>query len=66
MKVEIEPGFSPSKIVCVGRNYAEHAAEMGNEIPKEPLLFLKAPSALVFDGDSIVLPPQSLEDSPPR
>jgi len=59
MKVEIEPGFSPSKIVCVGRNYAEHAAEMGNEIPKEPLLFLKAPSALVFDGDSIVLPPQS-------
>ena len=59
MKIEIEPGFSPSKIVCVGRNYAEHAAEMGNKVPKEPLLFLKAPSALVFDGDSIVLPPQS-------
>jgi len=59
MKIEIGPGFSPSKIVCVGRNYAEHAAELGNEIPKEPLLFLKAPSALVFDGDSIVLPLQS-------
>lgn len=50
---------SPSKIVCVGRNYAEHAAELGNEVPKTPLLFLKAPSALITDGDSIIIPEQS-------
>src|SRR3982751_6360512 len=56
MKINILPGFSPSKIVCVGRNYVEHAAELGNEVPKEPLLFLKAPSAVVFDGDAILLP----------
>jgi len=47
----------PSKIVCVGRNYAAHAAELGNEVPREPLLFLKPPSALVGPGDPIVLPP---------
>lgn len=49
----------PSKIVCVGRNYAEHAAELGNEVPKEPLLFLKAPSALICHNEPIVIPPQS-------
>lgn len=49
----------PSKIVCVGRNYAEHAAELGNEVPKEPLLFLKAPSALIVDGQTILRPPIS-------
>lgn len=59
MKTELESDFSPSKIVCVGRNYAEHAKELGNEVPTEPLLFLKAPSALIRDGESIVLPPQS-------
>ncbi len=48
--------LSPSKIVCVGRNYAAHAAELGNEVPAEPLIFLKAPSALIRDGDAIVLP----------
>src|SRR5690349_17906595 len=46
----------PSKIVCVGRNYREHAAEMGNKMPDEPLLFLKAPSALIASGDNIELP----------
>ncbi len=46
---------SPSKIVCIGRNYADHAAELGNELPKEPLLFLKAPSSLVGPGDPIIL-----------
>lgn len=56
MKIEIKPDFSPSKIVCVGRNYADHAAELGNEVPKEPLLFLKAPSAIIFDNDEIVKP----------
>lgn len=49
----------PSKIVCVGRNYADHAAELGNQVPKEPLLFLKAPSAIIADGESIRLPSQS-------
>ncbi len=73
MKIEITADFAPSKVVCVGRNYADHAAELGNEIPKEPLLFLKAPSSLLpprpsatppkqggeFDWPAIVLPPQS-------
>ena len=50
---------TPSKIVCVGRNYREHAAELGNKMPDEPLLFLKAPSAIVGSGDQIELPPAS-------
>ncbi|HEX4037112.1 MAG TPA: fumarylacetoacetate hydrolase family protein [Acidobacteriaceae bacterium] len=49
----------PSKIVCIGRNYREHAAELGNEVPKEPLLFLKAPSAVIAPGEAIRIPPQS-------
>ena len=49
--------LSPSKIVCVGRNYARHAAELGNEVPSEPLIFLKPPSALIRGGEGIVLPP---------
>jgi len=49
----------PSKIVCVGRNYLEHARELGNELPSEPLLFLKPPSSLIASGEAIVLPPQS-------
>ncbi|MEP6788018.1 MAG: fumarylacetoacetate hydrolase family protein [Acidobacteriota bacterium] len=61
MKIEIDKNFLPSKIVCVGRNYAEHAAELGNEVPKEPLLFLKAPSALIFDGAPIIIPSQSVQ-----
>ena len=54
MKI-LEP-IRPSKIVCVGRNYREHAAELGNKMPDEPLLFLKAPSAIIDSGDEIVLP----------
>jgi len=54
MKI-LEP-IRPSKIVCVGRNYREHAAELGNKMPEEPLLFLKAPSAIIDSGDEIVLP----------
>jgi 2-keto-4-pentenoate hydratase/2-oxohepta-3-ene-1,7-dioic acid hydratase in catechol pathway len=50
------PPCSPSKIVCVGRNYAEHAKELGNEVPQEPLLFLKPPSSLIASGDAIVYP----------
>ncbi|MSR19424.1 MAG: FAA hydrolase family protein [Gemmatimonadetes bacterium] len=46
----------PSKIVCIGLNYAKHAAEFGNPIPKEPLIFLKPPSSLVGPGEAIVIP----------
>jgi 2-keto-4-pentenoate hydratase/2-oxohepta-3-ene-1,7-dioic acid hydratase in catechol pathway len=46
----------PSKIVCVGRNYREHAAELGNEVPTEPLIFLKPPSALLEPGEKIRRP----------
>jgi 2-keto-4-pentenoate hydratase/2-oxohepta-3-ene-1,7-dioic acid hydratase in catechol pathway len=53
--VPVEPG----KIVCVGRNYASHARELGNEVPKEPLLFLKPGSSLLAHGGAIVLPAQS-------
>src|SRR5215213_3210811 len=49
----------PSKVVCVGRNYADHAAELGNEVPAEPLLFLKPSTAVIGPGDAIRLPPQS-------
>ncbi len=49
----------PSKIVCVGRNYVEHARELGNEMPAQPLIFLKPPSSIISDGEPIVLPPQS-------
>ncbi len=48
-----------SKIVCVGRNYAEHAAELGNEVPKEPLIFLKAPSSIIADKEAIIIPEHS-------
>ena len=48
--------MQPSKIVCIGRNYAEHAKELGNEVPKEPLIFLKPPSALLPPGGTIILP----------
>jgi 2-keto-4-pentenoate hydratase/2-oxohepta-3-ene-1,7-dioic acid hydratase in catechol pathway len=46
----------PSKIVCVGRNYRDHATELGNEVPREPLLFLKPPSALLAPGGTVVMP----------
>jgi 2-keto-4-pentenoate hydratase/2-oxohepta-3-ene-1,7-dioic acid hydratase in catechol pathway len=58
-EIQVLTPANPSKIVCVGRNYAEHAAELGNEVPKEPLLFLKAPSAIIGAGESIVIPSQS-------
>ena len=48
-----------TKIVCVGRNYLEHAKELGNEMPKEPLIFLKPPSSVVGDGQPIRLPAMS-------
>jgi 2-keto-4-pentenoate hydratase/2-oxohepta-3-ene-1,7-dioic acid hydratase in catechol pathway len=50
------PSLSPSKIVCVGRNYVKHAAELGHDVPTEPLIFLKPPSALLDAGQPVVLP----------
>jgi 2-keto-4-pentenoate hydratase/2-oxohepta-3-ene-1,7-dioic acid hydratase in catechol pathway len=58
-KVRLLPPCAPTKIVCVGRNYAEHARELGNEVPAEPLIFLKPPSSLIASGDAIVYPPES-------
>lgn len=49
----------PGKIVGVGRNYRSHAAEMGTAVPANPLLFLKPPTSVVADGDTIILPPES-------
>jgi len=54
--MKLQEPIRPSKIVCVGRNYKEHAAELGNRMPDEPLLFLKAPSAIISSGAEIVLP----------
>jgi 2-keto-4-pentenoate hydratase/2-oxohepta-3-ene-1,7-dioic acid hydratase in catechol pathway len=50
------PSRRPSKIVCIGRNYRAHAAELGNEVPAEPLFFLKPPSALLAASQPIVVP----------
>jgi 2-keto-4-pentenoate hydratase/2-oxohepta-3-ene-1,7-dioic acid hydratase in catechol pathway len=49
----------PTKIVCVGRNYAAHAKELGNEVPERPLLFFKPPSAIIAPGEAIELPEES-------
>ncbi|MBS1800119.1 MAG: fumarylacetoacetate hydrolase family protein [Acidobacteria bacterium] len=54
--LKLLPPVTPSKIVCVGRNYKEHAAELGNEVPKEPLLFLKPPSSLLAPGGTVKMP----------
>ena len=51
----------PTKILCVGRNYVEHAKELGNEVPKIPLIFMKPPSSVISDGETIILPPQSAQ-----
>ncbi|HEV3233138.1 MAG TPA: fumarylacetoacetate hydrolase family protein [Candidatus Dormibacteraeota bacterium] len=53
------PDLRPSKIVAVGRNYVAHARELGHEIPTEPLIFLKPPTTVVGDGDSVVYPAAS-------
>lgn len=58
-EVRLVAPAEPTKIVCVGRNYLAHAQELGNEMPTEPLLFLKPPSALIGPGESIVLPEDS-------
>jgi 2-keto-4-pentenoate hydratase/2-oxohepta-3-ene-1,7-dioic acid hydratase in catechol pathway len=58
-EVKLLAPVSPSKVVCVGRNYREHAAELGNKMPEEPLLFLKPSSSLIATGEPIELPAQS-------
>jgi 2-keto-4-pentenoate hydratase/2-oxohepta-3-ene-1,7-dioic acid hydratase in catechol pathway len=55
-EVDVLPPCEPTKIVCIGRNYAEHADEMDNEVPDRPLLFLKPPNALAGHGDTVPLP----------
>ena len=52
---------TPGKILCIGRNYAAHAAEMGSDVPTTPMVFLKPTTALVASGGEIVLPPQSAD-----
>lgn len=61
MKIDFVTTTPPSKIVCVGRNYAEHAKELGNDVPTEPLLFLKASSSIIGNNEAIVLPSQSAQ-----
>jgi 2-keto-4-pentenoate hydratase/2-oxohepta-3-ene-1,7-dioic acid hydratase in catechol pathway len=58
-EVRLLPCCTPSKIVCIGRNYLEHAKELNNPVPSEPLIFLKPPSALIGSGDEILYPPES-------
>ena len=55
-KVRLLPPAWPTKIVCVGRNYADHAKELGNEPPEIPIIFLKPHSSLLAHGDSIIYP----------
>jgi 2-keto-4-pentenoate hydratase/2-oxohepta-3-ene-1,7-dioic acid hydratase in catechol pathway len=57
--VEVLPPVSPSKIICVGRNYAAHAAEHDAEVPELPLIFLKPPTTIIGPGATVYLPPQS-------
>lgn len=54
--VDVLPPCEPTKLVCIGRNYAKHADEMGNEVPDRPLLFLKPPNTLAGHGDAITAP----------
>jgi 2-keto-4-pentenoate hydratase/2-oxohepta-3-ene-1,7-dioic acid hydratase in catechol pathway len=54
--LQLLPPVTPSKILCIGRNYRDHATELGNEVPKEPLLFLKPPSSLLASGGTIRMP----------
>lgn len=49
-------GIRPSKIICIGTNYADHAKELGMKVPEEPLIFMKPPSSIIYDGEEIVYP----------
>ncbi|WP_265112189.1 fumarylacetoacetate hydrolase family protein [Halosolutus halophilus] len=54
--IDVRPPCEPSKIVCIGRNYADHADEMGSDVPDRPLLFLKPPNAVASHGDTVTAP----------
>jgi acylpyruvate hydrolase len=56
-----DQSYTIGKIVCVGRNYVEHAKELGNDVPEKPVIFLKPTSAVIFSGDKIVHPPFSTD-----
>jgi 2-keto-4-pentenoate hydratase/2-oxohepta-3-ene-1,7-dioic acid hydratase in catechol pathway len=56
---QLLPPVTPTKIVCVGRNYRDHAKELGNEVPAEPLLFFKPPSSLLAPGGTVRMPAAS-------
>jgi 2-keto-4-pentenoate hydratase/2-oxohepta-3-ene-1,7-dioic acid hydratase in catechol pathway len=56
VNLQLLAACAPSKIVCVGRNYRDHAKELGNDVPAEPLIFLKPPSSVIASGDAIVYP----------
>ncbi len=58
-EVKVLPPCTPTKLVCVGLNYTDHAKELGQQIPKEPVLFLKPISSVIADGDNIIYPKQS-------
>jgi 2-keto-4-pentenoate hydratase/2-oxohepta-3-ene-1,7-dioic acid hydratase in catechol pathway len=58
-EVKLLPPITPTKIICIGRNYAAHAKEHDTEVPDVPLIFLKPPSTLIAHGETIFLPPQS-------
>ena len=60
-EVSLLPPSQPTKILCVGRNYVDHAKELGNEVPQIPLIFMKPPSSVIGSGDDIILPPQSAQ-----
>jgi 2-keto-4-pentenoate hydratase/2-oxohepta-3-ene-1,7-dioic acid hydratase in catechol pathway len=55
----LAPVIPRSKVVAIARNYRDHAAELGNEVPPEPMLFLKPNTSVIGPGDAIILPPQS-------
>ncbi|WP_255190842.1 fumarylacetoacetate hydrolase family protein [Natronobeatus ordinarius] len=55
-EIDILPPCEPSKLVCIGKNYADHAAEMDSEVPDRPMLFLKPPNTLAAHGDTVTVP----------
>jgi len=57
--VDSQETLEPRNIICLGRNYAKHAEELGNPIPVEPVIFLKPTSSIIHDGDTIIIPKQS-------
>lgn len=57
----LKPELTVNSIFCIGRNYAKHAEELKNLVPEKPMVFLKPVSALIFDGESIIIPEQSKE-----